>query len=133
MRSLLDVVAGYSPLPIFVEHGRDRFHRRLLVFEAALVLNHHILAIRRARQRLRVSGALEFARQQLAQRIAAPAQRALPLLLGDGGLEKLRGLLPTVRVFSGVDQGPATRPMTAAPVVQAFAGRGQSSKYPTAM
>src|SRR5450631_235476 len=102
---LLDEVARDSPLSIFVEHGSNRLHRRLLVLEAALVLNDHILAIRRARQRFGVSSALELARQHLAQRITASPERALPLLLGDVGLEKLRGLLPTVRIFPGVDQG----------------------------
>src|SRR5580658_770903 len=59
---LFNVVAGDPPLSILVEHRSYRLYRRLLVLKAALVLNHHILAIGRAGHRRLVSGALELTR-----------------------------------------------------------------------
>ena len=63
---LLNVVAGHPPLPILVEHGRNRFDRRLFMLEAAVVLDYDVLAVRHPGKRLRICRALEFSRENLA-------------------------------------------------------------------
>lgn len=45
---LLNVVTGYPPFAVAVEHGGYGFSRLLFILERGLVLNDHVLAIRRA-------------------------------------------------------------------------------------
>lgn len=102
---LLDEVAGNSPLPIFVEHGNHSFHCGWFVFKVGVVLDHDVFTFRRIGQCLGVRSALELPRQNLALRGAIGRQKALPLVFGHGGLERLGRFIPTLRVLSGVDDG----------------------------
>src|SRR5208282_312748 len=95
---LLNVVARNPPLAISVQRRSHRLHRRLLMLEAAVVLQHDILAIGRPRQGGLVVSASELTRHQFAQRLSAYLERALPLLLAHRDLERPRGLLPASSV-----------------------------------
>ena len=70
----------------------------------SLILDNHILAIRRAGESGLVSLGFKPTGNGFAERGASCLERLLPLLLGNGPLEISGGGLPTGGVVSGVNQ-----------------------------
>ena len=56
---VLDKVARHPPFPVVVQDRRYCFDRGCFVFETALVLDHDVVAVRRAGQRPGVGRVLE--------------------------------------------------------------------------
>ena len=102
---LRNEVAGDSPLPIPVQAGNRRLHGGLLVFSVAVVLDDYIFAGWRSRQSFGVRGSFDLRDGILPRGPAGLTQPALPLVFGDGRLERLRSRVRALGILSGVDDG----------------------------
>ena len=100
---LLDVIAGDLPLSIFVQHRSNGLHCQLLMLEAAVVLDHHVLAVWSAGKALRQGRGLNLPRFQFAEGKARCRHGTLPLVLGHMRLEELCSVLPAFRVLARVN------------------------------
>ena len=100
----LDEVAGHLPGAVLFLHRRDGLHGGLLVLEGRVVLDDHVLAVRRARQRrLRLDG-LDATGQELAERAPSRPQGVRPhAAIHRVPEERGRGV-PAVRVLLLIDQ-----------------------------
>ena len=88
--ALLDEVPGHLPLPVFIEHRRDRLDGRFLVLKRRVELNDDVLAIGSTGQAGSVFLGLEFPRFHFAQRFSGSGQSLDEIFLARGILEESR-------------------------------------------